>query len=120
MESFDIDIPLSCGQRLVPSCIDEIACSDPARPFVSIPNSADPVTGFNTVTFSVFAGAVNSCSWWIEKELGKSSCFETLFYAGPQDLLYPIFLLAAVKTGHKVSIDIIIITQEAGLQTKSV
>ena len=117
MEKFDIDIPLNSGQRLVPSCIDDIACSDPARPCVSVPNSADPATGFNTVTFGVFAGAVNSCSLWVEKEIGKSSNFETLFYAGAQDLLYPIFLIAALKTGHKVSINMMTITLRAGLPT---
>ena len=110
MENTDLNVPLNCGQRLIPSCIDEISVSDPERPFVLTPKSADPANGFNTTTFRAFAGAVNSCSMWIERELGKSTDFETLFYSGAQDLLYPIFLLAAVKTGHKVDIHSMFIT----------
>ena len=104
MSPFQADVLEGYGQRLIPTLIDDIASSDPERPFVSIPKSTDPREGFVDVSFHAFAGAVNRCALWMEEEIGTSSEFETLFYYGTQDLLYPIILLAAVKTGHKVSI----------------
>ncbi len=46
--------------------------------------------------------AVNVMAWWLEKEIGESSTFETLSYLGPPDLRYAIVFLAAVKCGYKV------------------
>jgi hypothetical protein len=95
--------PVDCGRRLIPKLIDEIACSDPQRPFVSVPRSSDVQEGYEDISYSEFAKAVNRCSWWIEKELGRDEESQTLFYIGPLDLRYLVVLLAAAKTGHIVS-----------------
>lgn len=95
--------PMDCGRRLVPKLVDDIAYSDPQRPFVSIPRSSNLQEGYEDISYRAFAKAVNSCAWWIEKELGRDQQSKTLFYIGPLDLRYLIVLLAAAKTGHIVS-----------------
>lgn len=95
--------PFDCGQRLIPTLIDSIADSDPKRLFVSVARSKDLSDGFRDVTYQGFSRAVDRCSRWMERQLGRSQNFKTITYMGPFDLRYPIILLAAVKTGHKVS-----------------
>ena len=90
------------GRRLLPSLIDEIAQSSPEAPFVAISRSLDVHNGFRDVSYRELARAINKFSWWIERNIGKSQTFETLGYLGPLDLRYPLLILAAVKTGHKV------------------
>lgn len=94
--------PPQCGRRLLPVLIDEIASSSATRPFVAIPKASDPKDGFIDINYFTFARAINKCAWWIEKELGRGQLFETIAYIGPLDLLYPILIFAAVKTGYKV------------------
>lgn len=97
-------VPVDCGRRLVPKLIDDIAYLDPQRPFVSVPKSSRLEEGYEDISYTVFAKAVNRCSWWIENELGRDVESKTLFYIGPLDLRYLIVLLAAAKTGHTVSV----------------
>lgn len=104
MDKIPLAIPMNCGQRLLPSLFDDIAESDPNRLFVSVPRSANLHDGFRDVTYHNFARAIDRCSRWMEGRLGTSQTFKTITYIGPFDLRYPIILLAAVKTGHKVSL----------------
>ena len=60
--------------------------------------------GYEDISYSAFAKAVDRCSWWIQKELGRDVKSKTLFYIGPLDLRYLIVLLAAAKTGHIVNL----------------
>ena len=99
------DLPADCGRRLIPAIVDQIASSDPQKPFISIPRSLNLQDGFADISYKAFADAVNKCSWWLEKELGRSKTLAPIFYIGPLDLRYLIVLLAAVKTGHVVSVD---------------
>lgn len=87
----------------MPALIDEIASTSPMRLFVAIPKPPHPRDGFIDISYFTFARAINKCAWWIEKELGRGQLFETIAYIGPLDLLYPILIFAAVKTGYKVS-----------------
>lgn len=96
------DPPSDCGRRLLPTLVDEIANTDPERPFISVPRSLDLRDGFVDITYSTFAKAINRCSWAIERVIGRSQDLKTLLYIGPLDIRYLIILLAAVKTGHKV------------------
>ena len=96
--------PVDCGRRLIPKLIDDIAYSDPQRPFVSVPRSSNVQEGYEDISYSAFAKAVDRCSWWIQKELGRDVKSKTLFYIGPLDLRYLIVLLAAAKTGHIVNL----------------
>ena len=90
------------GQRLLLTLIDERGLLSPNDTFVIIPRSADMKDGFQNISYGVFSAAVNQCSWWLERSLGKGQGQETLGYIGPSDLLYPVIAFAAVKTGYKV------------------
>ena len=104
MKASFVDYPPLCGQRLLPSLVDDIALSDPQKPYISIALTANPVDGFTDVSFGTFARAVNRCSWWIEENLGQSHDFDTIFtYLPDHDLRHAILVLAAIKTGYKVS-----------------
>lgn len=92
------------GQRLLPHVIDERARNRHSRAYASIPLTNDPRDGFWDVSYAVFANAINRCAIWLRKEIGTSSSFETLVYIGPQDLRYQILCIAAIKTGHVVSL----------------
>ena len=89
------------GQTLLPSLIDEIACSDPERFYCGIVKSPNVSDGIIKVSYSKFANAVNSFAWWLDEQLGKSVDFATVAYVGPTDIRYALATLAAVKTGRK-------------------
>jgi thioester reductase-like protein len=93
---------MATGQRLLPSLVDEIAQSDPHRVLYSIPKSKDISDGFQDIDATTFARAVDRCSWYLETNLGRGHGFPTLTYMGPQDLVYPILILACIKTGYKL------------------
>lgn len=91
------------GSRLLPKVVDETARSRPDLPYSYVPVSSHVSDGFKTITFSDIATATNHVSFWIEQNLGLSTCFETLAYMGIGDLRYVVVFLAAVKCGYKVS-----------------
>ncbi len=91
------------GARLLPMVVDQLAESDPARVYASIPVSSVFSEGFRDVTMLEMARAVHSFAWWLDAHIGKSSSFETLAYKGISDLRYAVVFLAAVKCGYKVN-----------------
>lgn len=97
--------PPNCGRRLIPTLIDDLATHDPERVLFSIPRTTSIEDGFEDITISVLARAINNCAWWIERTLQRSENFETLNYVGPQDLRYVILLLAGIKTGYQVCLN---------------
>ena len=101
-----LNIPDDCGHRLVPAIVDDIAARQPQKPFISLAKTSNPRDGFEDITYHAFARAIDRCAWWLEENLGRSSTFQTLFtYLEPQDLRHGILVLAAIKTGYKVSLD---------------
>ncbi|KAL9087631.1 MAG: hypothetical protein Q9165_006555 [Trypethelium subeluteriae] len=94
-------ISFNRAPRLLPSLIDEIASSDPARVAFSYPLTLNLEDGFCDITFKEFADIINRFSWWIEEKLGRSNTFETLTYVGPTDQTYIFLIFAAIKTGYK-------------------
>ena len=91
-----------CGQRLLPTLVDQLSTSDPERVFLSYPSSPRPIDGYRDVTYREFAAAINRCSWWLDKHLGRSDDLRTLTYFGSRDLRSTVVMHSAVKTGHKV------------------
>ncbi|TGO16657.1 hypothetical protein BTUL_0025g00110 [Botrytis tulipae] len=91
-----------CGRRLLPHVVDGLALSNPTRVIASIPLSIDIQDEFRDITYKHFARSIDTCSWWMEKNLGRSETFETLDYVGPQDLRYIISLFAAIKAGYQI------------------
>ncbi|KAG8166123.1 hypothetical protein KVR01_004675 [Diaporthe batatas] len=84
------------GSRLLPNVVDETAKSQPELPYSYVPVSSNVGDGFRTVTFYEIATAANHVAFWIEQNLGLSTCFETLAYMGIGDLRYVVVFLAAV------------------------
>ena len=91
------------GSRLLPQVVDQLSRTDPIRVYATFPLSSDLSRGFRDVTMLEIARVVNKLAWWIERNLGRSTVFETVAYIGPSDLRYAIVFLAAVKCGFKVS-----------------
>ena len=91
------------GRRLIPSLIDELATSTPERTYCYLPLHTRIEDGFRAITYRRFSNAINACAWWMVAELGTSKDFATLAYLGPSDLRNTIIILAAIKTGHKVT-----------------
>ncbi|TGJ85294.1 hypothetical protein E0Z10_g3472 [Xylaria hypoxylon] len=88
---------------LLPVVIDDIARNDPQRSWASIPIDDDDLSrGYEDITFSTLANAINRLAWIIDSAVGKSTTFETMAYLGASDLRYHIMQMAAIKTGHKV------------------
>ncbi|GAP82911.2 putative thioester reductase domain-containing protein [Rosellinia necatrix] len=86
----------------LPCLVDDIAQSDPGRIVYSVAKTKDPADGFDDIRAVDFARAVNRCAWFIDQTLGPGKDFPTLVYMGPQDLNYPIFVLASIKAGYKL------------------
>ncbi len=89
------------GRRLLLTLIDETASTTPQRKFVSVQQSDPSKTAFEDITYDAFANAVNRCSSWLEDELRRMESSKAMAYVGPQDLLYPI-LVIAIKTSYRV------------------
>lgn len=104
MEPPASNFPPNYGKRLIPVTVDEVSKSDGGRPFVSIPRSPSLQNGYVDVSYEAYAKAVNRCSWWIERTIGRSNTSKVIFYLGPLDIRYLVILLAAAKTGHVVSL----------------
>lgn len=91
------------GRRLIPQLIDERAEKDWKQPFTSFSRSANPIDGFEDISYRQFANAINRCAWWMQGVLGESHEHNTIAYTGPSDIRYGILTIAAIKTGFKVS-----------------
>ncbi|KAH8676545.1 putative AMP-binding enzyme [Tricladium varicosporioides] len=94
----------SPGKRLLVATIDEIAKTQPERPWISVPRDDNDLSiGFRDITFKQFANAINHATAWLDSTLGPiGSAFETFAYEGPPDARLPIIAVAAVKTGRKI------------------
>ncbi|KAJ9237119.1 putative nonribosomal peptide synthetase [Paecilomyces variotii] len=89
------------GRRLLATAIDDAAQREPDRKVFVIPKGTQVSDGFRDFTMGELAQAINYTSWWIEKNIGRSSHFETLAYIAANDIRYLIFLVACNKTGYK-------------------
>ncbi|KAI0096933.1 male sterility protein-domain-containing protein [Nemania sp. FL0031] len=90
------------GERLIPNIIDDIAANDPLRVFASIPLTEDLSGGYLDVSYQSVANAINRVCWWLSESLGLANTAEVFSYMGPNDLRYPIFLVAAIKCGYQM------------------
>lgn len=88
---------------ILPHIIDERAQSGYSRPFAYIAKSPHAQDGFEAISYSRLANAINRASWWILNELGPLvDEGEVYAYMGPSDLRYLILVVACMKTGRKV------------------
>ena len=79
---------LDYGRRLISHLIDERADKDWKQPFTSLSRSADPIDGFDDITYRQYANAINHCAWWMQSVLGKSHDSNTMAYTEPSDIRY--------------------------------
>ncbi|MCJ1382583.1 hypothetical protein MMC17_005696 [Xylographa soralifera] len=94
----------NCGQRLLPTVIDFVARDQPDRVFGVYPKvNTDLTAGFEEVTFSQYANAINSTAWWLAAEKKKTFNGDTLAYLGPNDFRHAVVAIAANKVGLKVN-----------------
>ncbi|KAH9866909.1 hypothetical protein IAQ61_007498 [Plenodomus lingam] len=89
------------GRRLVPNIIDDNARNQPNRACFSIPKCDALEHGFRDITWRMYANAINKTAYFIEREIGRSTSFETVMYLGFPDIRCFIILVALIKTGHK-------------------
>lgn len=68
------------GKRLIPVEIDKIAREEPDRVLFYIPRNNQPSQGYDVVTTSIFANAINRMCWWLQSEVGTEP--KTIGYVG--------------------------------------
>ena len=104
--SFDMKLTSDLGRRLLPAAIDQLAESEPSRPWASVPRDNEDLTqGYVDITYGQFANAINHAAAWLHSTLGPSAEeFETIAYEGPNDIRLPAIAVAAAKVGRKVNI----------------
>lgn len=90
------------GTRLLPTLIDGLAVTDPDRVSFSYPKTTNISDGFQDVTIAQFAQAIDRCAWYLDAQLGRGDDFPTLLYLGPQDIMYGVATIAAIKTGYQL------------------
>lgn len=91
------------GRRLMTTIIDDLAVSDPDKPFMSIPAGAKVVDGQRDVSYGMLANAVNRCAWWIISTLGTGVDYPPIAtYMSPMDFRHVVLILGSVKAGYKV------------------
>lgn len=90
------------GRRLIVSRVDELARTAPSSIWASFPPSSDVSQPLRDISWADFANSINRAAFWIKSALGTSDDFQTIAYIGAADVRYFVFLLATIKTGHKV------------------
>jgi hypothetical protein len=92
------------GQRLLPVAIDEIARVDPEKVWALLPRSRNIQDGYQNITYSVFANAINRTAWFLQEKFGQppANTFPTVAFVGLADMRYQVIEMAAAKTGYKV------------------
>jgi acyl-CoA synthetase (AMP-forming)/AMP-acid ligase II len=92
-----------CGQRLIVHIIDETARATPDVECVSVPRSSVASDGWEPVSWSQIANAVNYVAHMLTEQNGAPApgTFPTVAYIGLEDPRYPIFMIGAIKAGFK-------------------
>ena len=102
-EGSDAHEPLPEKRQLLNNLIDGMAHIRPNALYAEFPRSTTSYDlGFYKITYAALANAINGVAWWLHRELGPGTKFETLTYIGPSDFRHNIMLLGAVKAGYKV------------------
>ena len=96
------------GKRLVPVIVDERAKEEPRRTWGEMPRSSNLADGYRTIDYATVANAINKAAHWLDSSLEKPKPFETCAYIGSNDFRYYILMVAAVKTGRKVCVALLL------------
>jgi acyl-CoA synthetase (AMP-forming)/AMP-acid ligase II len=85
--------------------VDRLAAEKPQDLWVKAPGSSDGEADWHDVTWLQLARAVDAMAHWMETHLGSATENEPVAYMAIGDIRYPIVILAAMKTGYKVSFE---------------
>lgn len=86
------------------SLVDDLAARVPDNAWAKAPVSADDGPAiWQDITWRQLRAAVDFTAQWIENELGAGDGHGPVAYTGPNDIRYPIIIMAALKAGYKVS-----------------
>lgn len=88
------------GKRILATIIETRAkAGTNTEPWVSVPIDDNNISaGFRDITFQELNNAANHAARWLSQALpATSQPFQHFAYAGPKDLRYPLFALAAAK-----------------------
>lgn len=93
------------GSRTIVTLIDQYASEDPSRVWAVVPiEDSNLSKGFKSITYGELANAISHAALWLQQNLDPSvTALETIAYAGPKDIRYPIIAVAAAKVGRKVN-----------------
>ncbi|KAK3900646.1 putative peptide synthetase [Staphylotrichum tortipilum] len=84
------------------SLVDDLAARIPDNVWAKAPVSADQGPAvWQDITWRQLRVAVDFTARWMENELGVGDGHEPIAYTGPNDIRYPIIIMAALKAGHK-------------------
>lgn len=85
------------------SIIDDRACSDPQKIFMSIPAGDSVTDGQRDISYANMAQAINRCAWWIVDTLGKGVDFPSIAtYMSPMDFRHVVLIFGSIKAGYQV------------------
>ncbi|KAF2758584.1 acetyl-CoA synthetase-like protein [Pseudovirgaria hyperparasitica] len=90
--------------RLLVPRIDYIATREPNKVYATIPHDTEDLSqGFQDITYSAFARAIDHAAWWLNSALKTANVrFQTVSYWGPFDLQYVIMIVACMKIRCKI------------------
>ena len=91
------------GTRTLLQALDLWLQVKPDKIWACFPESSDIADGLRYVTMREVACAIDSFAWALKEQHGISSNYETIAYAGLNDLRYAVVFYAAVKCGYKVA-----------------
>ena len=90
------------GTRTLLQALDLWIKVKPDKVWACLPGASNILGGLRYVTMREVACAIDSFAWALQGEHGASSDFETIAYAGLNDLRYAVVFYAAIKCGYKV------------------
>ncbi|KAI0518045.1 acetyl-CoA synthetase-like protein [Xylaria bambusicola] len=87
---------------LLPHIVDRVARDAPDTPYgLWLISSMSYEEGYQTITYSQLANAVNGLAWWFAEHLGPGQG-DVVVYIGPNDLRLTALLLATIKTNYVI------------------
>ena len=91
------------GTRTLVQALDQWVKVKPDKIWACLPESSTISDGLRYVTMREVACAIDSFAWALKDAYGESKDFETIAYAGLNDLRYAVVFYAAIKCGYKVN-----------------
>lgn len=94
--------PKGFAPKLLIHAIEEKAEWEPNHTFMRYPKPDWETRGYDTMSWTQYANAINKLAYWLDENLGPATEIHTIAYLGPSDPRYAIIIPAAIKTGRTV------------------